>query len=88
MRTARALDDVSRFDPCLTSRKIREKNFLLLAVLASETEIPLAGDKGAHAFDPRFLLPITGERNGAFSVATLIRRDRGSGQEKSDIGHT
>ena len=62
VRTARALNDVSGFNSGLSSGKIREQNFLLLAVLASETEIPLAGGKGAHAFDPRFLLPITGER--------------------------
>ena len=48
MRTARTLDDVSGFDFCLSSRKIREENFLFLALLASETEIPLAGGKGAH----------------------------------------
>src|SRR6185369_10201004 len=47
-RTARTLDDVSGFDFCLPSREVREENFLFLAVFASETEIPLAGGKGAH----------------------------------------
>jgi hypothetical protein len=50
VRTARTLDDISGFDLGLTSRKIREKNFLFLAVFASETEIPLSGGKGAHLF--------------------------------------
>ena len=50
VRTARTLNDVRRFDLCLPSRKVREENFLFLAVFASETEIPLAGGKGAHFF--------------------------------------
>ena len=82
VRTARTLNNVSGFDSCLPSRKVREKNFLFLAVFASETEIPLAGDKGAHSFDPRFLLQTTGERNGASDVPALIRRDVSLGQEK------
>ena len=68
VRTARTLDDVSGFDSCLPSRKVREKDFFLMAVFARETKIPLAGGKGAHVFDPRFLLQITGERNGAFKM--------------------
>src|SRR6185503_18779082 len=82
VRTARTLNDVSGFDFGLSSRKVREENFLFLAVFASETEIPLAGGKGAH-FRPRFLLQITGERNGASNVPALIRRDRSAGQGKS-----
>ena len=57
VRTARALNNVSGFNPGLSSGKVREKDFLFLAMFASETEIPLTGGKGAHAFDPRFLLP-------------------------------
>ena len=48
VRTARTFNDVSGFDFGLPSRKVREENFLFLAVFASETEIPLAGGKGAH----------------------------------------
>ena len=88
VRTARALNNVSGFNPCLSSGKVREKDFLFLAVFASETEIPLTGGKGAHSFDPRFLLPITGERNGASDVPVLIRRDGISGQEKSMVLRT
>ena len=48
VRTAGALNDVSGFNPGLSSGKVREKDFLFLAVFARETEIPLAGGKGAH----------------------------------------
>ena len=76
VRTSGTLDDVSGFDFGLSSREVREENFLFLAVFASETEIPLAGGKGAHAFDPRFLIPITGERNGVFRCACSYKARR------------
>ena len=66
VRTARTFNNVSGFDSGLPTRQVRDENFLFIAVFASETEIPLAGGKGAQLFfDPRFLIPVTGERNGA-----------------------
>jgi len=50
VRATRTLNHVRRFDLGLPSREIGEQNFLLLTVFAGETEIPLAGGKGAHAF--------------------------------------
>jgi hypothetical protein len=84
VRTARALNDVSGFNSGLSSGKVREKDFLFLAVLASETEIPLTGGKGAHAFDPRFLLPKMGERNGAFRCACSYKARRELRSRKKD----
>jgi len=43
VRTAGTLDHVRCLDLGLAAREIGEKNFLLLAVFAGETEIPLAG---------------------------------------------
>ena len=43
VRTARTLDNIRCLDLGLAAREIGEKNFLLLAVFAGETEIPLAG---------------------------------------------
>src|ERR1041384_2105047 len=64
VRTARALDDVRRFDLRFATRKVCEKNLFFVAVFAFEAKIPLSGGKGVHAFDPRFLTS-NGERNGA-----------------------
>src|ERR1051325_1882565 len=44
-------------------------------MFASEAKIPLSGSKGTHAFGPRFLTPLMGERNGATNECALIRRD-------------
>ena len=79
MTTARTLNDVSGFDFGLTSRKVREKNFLFLAVFASETEIPLAGGKGAH-FSSSISTSDNGREVRGVDVPALIRRDRSSGQ--------
>jgi len=43
VKTTRTFDDVGGFDLCLTAREVRKKNLFCLAVLASETKIPLAG---------------------------------------------
>jgi len=43
VRAAGTLNYVSRPEFCLTSGEIGEQDFFLVAVFASETEIPLAG---------------------------------------------
>lgn len=43
MKATGTLDDVSGFNLRLTSREVREENLFCVAVLASETKIPLSG---------------------------------------------
>jgi len=49
LEAVRTLNNVSGFDLRLTAREIGKQNLLLVAMLASKTEIPLSGDKDAHA---------------------------------------
>jgi hypothetical protein len=49
MKATRAFNNISGLDLRLTSREVRKKNLFCLAVLASETEIPLSRGKRTHA---------------------------------------
>ena len=62
VKATRTFDDVGGFDLCLASREVRKKNLFRVAVLASETKIPLSGGKLTHSLDPR--LPNGREEQG------------------------
>jgi hypothetical protein len=49
VKTARTFDHIRGFDLRLTSREVRKENLLRMAVLASETKVPLSGGKGSHS---------------------------------------
>jgi hypothetical protein len=74
LKAARTLDDISGFNFRLATREIGKQNLLFLAVLASKTEIPLSGDKGAHSL--KSSISLTDERTGALSVFTYTGRGR------------
>jgi hypothetical protein len=48
--TTRTFDDVGSLELRLTPREVREENLFCVALLASETKIPLSGGKRSHAF--------------------------------------
>jgi hypothetical protein len=49
VKTARTFDDVSGFDLGLASREVGKQDLFCIAMLASETKIPLAGGKRTHS---------------------------------------
>jgi hypothetical protein len=55
VKATRTFNNIGGFDLRFTTREVRKKNLLSVAVLASETKIPLAGGKRAHALGPRLI---------------------------------
>lgn len=74
MKATRTFNNVRGFDLRLASREVRKENLFCVAVLASETKIPLSGGKRTHALKSSIELHQWARRNGA-KVTLLIRRD-------------
>ena len=49
VKAARTFDHIGGFDLRLTSREVGKENLLRMAVLASETKVPLSGGKRSHS---------------------------------------